>query len=191
MLEDDRFQNKLNYLFLPPTNMNLDVITKNNKIANSYNLAQDLRKKHKIIFKNLKSTKDIMSEELKNFKDFTGSSDEAILEAIKLLENPELQIANVEFMFENQEFDSEFILNLVELNTSNNGSIFNKLLFVNHGEIFDKIKQKNVQVYSVGKLYSSKTEIDLDNNFDNNLKNGEYIIEDNYLFTTLFTIIVE
>lgn len=191
MLEDDRFQNKLNYLFLPPTNMNLDVITKNNKIANSYNLAQDLRKKHKIIFKNLKSTKDIMSEELKNFKDFTGSSDEAILEAIKLLENPELQIAKVEFMFENQEFDSEFILNLVELNTSNNGSIFNKLLFVNHGEIFDKIKQKNVQVYSVGKLYSSKTEIDLDNNFDNNLKNGEYIIEDNYLFTTLFTIIVE
>ncbi len=191
MLEDDRFQNKLNYLFLPPANMNLDVITKNNKIANSYNLAQDLRKKHKIIFKNLKSTKDIMSEELKNFKDFTGSSDEAILEAIKLLENPELQIANVEFMFENQEFDSEFILNLVELNTSNNGSIFNKLLFVNHGEIFDKIKQKNVQVYSVGKLYSSKTEIDLDNNFDNNLKNGEYIIEDNYLFTTLFTIIVE
>jgi hypothetical protein len=191
MLEDDRFQNKLNYLFLPPANMNLDVITKNNKIANSYNLAQDLRKKHKIIFKNLKSTKDIMSEELKNFKDFTGSSDEAILEAIKLLENPELQIANVEFTFENQEFDSEFILNLVELNTSNNGSIFNKLLFVNHGEIFDKIKQKNVQVYSVGKLYSSKTEIDLDNNFDNNLKNGEYIIEDNYLFTTLFTIIVE
>ncbi len=191
MLEDDRFQNKLNYLFLPPSNMNLEVITKNNKIANSYNLAEDLRKKHKIIFKNLKSTKDITSDQLKNFKEFVGSSDDAIIEAIKLLENPEFQIANIELMFENQEFDSEFILNLVELNSSNNGSIFNKLLFVNHGEIFDKAKQKNVQIYSAGKLYSSKTEIDLDNNFDNNLKNGEYIIEDNYLFTTLFTIIVE
>ncbi len=191
MIEDDRFQNKLNYLFLPPSNMNLEVITKNNKIANSYNLAKDLRKKHKIIFKNLKSTKDITSDQLKNFKEFIGSSDDAILEAIKLLENPELQIANMELTFENQEFDSEFILNLVELNSSNNGSIFNKLLFVNHGEIFDKAKQKNVLIYSAGKLYSSKTEIDLDNNFDNNLKNGEYIIEDNYLFTTLFTIIVE
>ncbi len=191
MLEDDRFQNKLNYLFLPPANMNLEVITKNNKIANSYNLAQEVRKRHKIIFKNLKSTKDIVSEQLKNFKDFSGSSDDAILEAIRILENPEFQIANAELIFENKEFDSEFILNLTELNTSNDGSTFNKLLFVNHGEIFDKTKQKNVQVYSAGKLYSSKTEIDLDNNFDNNLKNGEYILEDNYLFTTLFTIIVE
>ncbi len=191
MIEDDRFQNKLNYLFLPPSNMNLEVITKNNKIANSYNLAQDTRKKHKIIFKNLKSTQDINIGQLKSFKDFIGSSDETILEAIKLLEKPEFQIANAELIFENQEFDSEFILNLVELNTSNNGYIFNKLLFVNHGEIFDRIKQKNIQIYSVGKLYSSKTEIDLDNDFTNNLQNGEYIIEDNYLFTTLFTIIVE
>jgi len=191
MIEDDRFKNKLNYLFLPPSNMNRDVISKNNKIMNSYNLAQDNRNSHKIIFKNFKSNNDIDTELIKTFMNFSGSDDEIILESIKLLENDKFEIAKMELKFENQEYDSEFILNLSEFNNQNSGVVFNKLLFINHGEIFDKIKQKNVQVYSAGKLFSSKTEIDFDNNFNNNLDNGNYIIEDNYLFVNLFTIVIE
>jgi len=191
MIEDDRFKNKLNYLFLPPSNMNRDVISKNNKIMNSYNLAQDNRNSHKIIFKNFKSNNDIDTELIKTFMNFSGSDDEIILESIKLLENDFFEIAKMELKFENQEYDSEFILNLSEFNNQNSGVVFNKLLFINHGEIFDKIKQKNVQVYSAGKLFSSKTEIDFDNNFNNNLDNGNYIIEDNYLFVNLFTIVIE
>ena len=191
MLEDDRFKNKINYLFLPPSNMNKDVITKNNKIMNSYNLAQDSRNPHKIIFKNFKSNTDVESEIIKNFMNMTGSDDDLILEAIKLLENENFDLSKIELKFEKQEFDSEFILNLSEFNNQNDGVIFNKLLFINHGEIFDKNKQKNVQIYSAGKLLSSKTEIDFDNNFNNNRDNGEYIIEDNYLFVNLFTIVIE
>ncbi len=192
MIEDDRFQNKINYLFLPPSNMNLDVITKNNKIFNFYNLAQDTRKKHKILFKNLKSNLLNESTQLINFKDFNGSINDSIIAAINILENPDFKIANIELSFEEQEVDSEFILNLVEMSTLDNDDVgFNKLLFINHGEIFDINKQKNVQVYSAGKLYSSKNKIDLDNNFNNNLNNGGYIIEDNYLFVNLFTIVIE
>ena len=191
MIEDDRFKNKINYLFLPPSNMNRDVITKNNKIMNSYNLAQDDRDSHKIIFKNFKSNNDVDVELIKTFMNFSGSDDEIILESIKLLENDKFEIAKMELKFENQEYDSEFILNLSEFNNQNSGVVFNKLLFINHGEIFDKAKQKNVQVYSAGKLFSSKTEIDFDNNFNNNLDNGNYIIEDNYLFVNLFTIVIE
>jgi hypothetical protein len=191
MIEDDRFKNKINYLFLPPSNMNRDVITKNNKIMNSYNLAQDDRDSHKIIFKNFKSNNDVDVELIKTFMNFSGSDDEIILESIKLLENDKFEIAKMELKFENQEYDSEFILNLSEFNNQNSGVVFNKLLFINHGEIFDKTKQKNVQVYSAGKLFSSKTEIDFDNNFNNNLDNGNYIIEDNYLFVNLFTIVIE
>lgn len=191
MIEDDRFKNRLNYLFLPPSNMNRDVITKNNKIMNSYNLAQDTRDSHKIIFKNFKSNNDVDTELIKTFMNFSGSDDEIILESIKLLENDKFEIAKMELKFENQEYDAEFILNLSEFNNQSSGVVFNKLLFINHGEIFDKTKQKNVQVYSAGKLFSSKTEIDFDNNFNNNLDNGNYIIEDNYLFVNLFTIVIE
>jgi ankyrin repeat protein len=86
MIEDDRFKNKLNYLFLPPTNMNTEVITRNNKISNSYNLAEDKRDLHKIIFKNFKSNGDVAVELLRNFKDLqTNNVNDVILESIKIL----------------------------------------------------------------------------------------------------------
>jgi hypothetical protein len=191
MIEDDRFKNKLNYLFLPPANMNTEVITRNNKISNSYNLAEDKRDLHKIIFKNFKSNGDVAVELLRNFKDLqTNNVDDVILESIKILKYEDFNIAKLELSFENREYDTEFVLNLSELN-STGGFIFNKLLFINQGEIFDKDLQKNVQVYSAGKLLTSKTEIDLDKDFRNNLANGQYIIEDNYLFINLFTIVIE
>jgi len=196
MIEDDRFQNKLNYLFLPPSNMKREVITKNNKINNFYNLAEDKRNKHKIIFKNFKSNNSDSNESaqmLKNFKDLDDSIDNTILESVKILRN--FNVAKLEMHFEKQEYDIEFILNLCELNNTNSvgGVIFNKLLFINHGEIFDANLEggKNVQIYSAGKLLNSKTEIDLDKDFENNLTNGQYIIEDNYLFVNLFTIVIE
>lgn len=194
MIEDDRFQNKLNYLFLPPANMNKDVITRNNKINNFYNLAEDKRNKHKIIFKNFRSinsdNENETSQKLKEFYNLDDSIDNTILESIKILKNT--NVAKFEMSFENEEYDIEFVLNLCELNNTNsNNVVFNKLLFINHGEIFDTSLQKNIQVYSAGKLLNSKTEIDLDKDFRNNLDNGQYIIEDNYLFINLFTIVIE
>ena len=111
-------------------------------------------------------------------------------ESIRILNHEEFDVAKLELSFENREYDTEFVLNLSELNTTG-GFTFNKLLFINQGEIFDKNLQKNVQVYSAGKLLTSKTEIDLDKDFRNNLDNGQYIIEDNYLFINLFTIVIE
>ena len=194
MIEDDRFQKKLNYLFLPPANMNKDVITKNNKINNFYNLAEDKRNIHKIIFKNFKTSNNIESAILENFNKINDSVDNIILESIKILKDEprNFDISKLEISFENQEYDTEFVLNLSELlNHSTLGVNFNKLLFINHGEIFDTGLQKNVQVYSAGKLITSKTQIDLDTNSFNNIDNGQYIIEDNYLFINLFTIVIE
>jgi len=191
MLEDDRFKNKLNYLFLPPANMNTEVITRNNKISNSYNLAEDKRDLHKIIFKNFNANGDVQNTLLHPFKDLqTNNADDVILESIRILNHEEFDVAKLELSFENREYDTEFVLNLSELNTTG-GFTFNKLLFINQGEIFDKSLQKNVQIYSAGKLLTSKTEIDLDKDFENNLNNGQYIIEDNYLFINLFTIVIE
>ena len=128
---------------------------------------------------------------LQNFKDLqTNNADDVILESIRILNHEEFDVAKLELSFENREYDTEFVLNLSELNTTG-GFTFNKLLFINQGEIFDKNLQKNVQVYSAGKLLTSKTEIDLDKDFRNNLDNGQYIIEDNYLFINLFTIVIE
>lgn len=193
MIEDDRFKNKLNYLFLPPSNMNKDVVTRNNKINNFYNLAEDKRDTHKILFKNFKSNGVITSPILENFKNLGDVSvDTAILESIKILDHDDFNVGKFELMFENSEYDTEFILNLAELNQTDTSNFnFNKLLFINQGEIFDTDIQKNVQVYSVGKLLNSKAEIDLDNISTNNLDNGQYIIEDNYLFINLFTIVIE
>lgn len=192
MIEDDRFQHKLNYMFLPPSNMNREVITKNNKIANSYNLAVDNRNLHKVIFKNFKSNDNISTQLLKDFNNANFiSKDQAVLQSIDILNHEDFNIGKMQLMFDNREYDTEFVINLSELNNSNDGVIFNKLLFINHGEIFNVNQQKNVQVYSAGKLISSKKEIDFDNNFDNNLDNGEYLVEDNYLFVNLFTIVIE
>jgi hypothetical protein len=195
MIEDDRFQNKLNYLFLPPTNMNKDVISKNNKINNFFNLAEDKRNKHKIIFKKFSENADALEENtfqiLKNFINLNDSTDNIILESINILKNPNFNVGKFELKFEKEEYDTEFVINLTELNSSNDVFNFNKLIFINHGEIFDKAEQKNVQIYSAGKLINSKTEIDLDNIAPNNFDNGQYINEDNYLFINLFTIVIE
>ena len=124
MIEDDRFKNKLNYLFLPPANMNTEVITRNNKISNSYNLAEDKRDLHKIIFKNFKSNGDVAVELLRNFKDLqTDNINDVILESIKILKYEDFNIAKLELSFENREYDTEFVINLSELN-STDGFVF-------------------------------------------------------------------
>lgn len=184
MIEDDRFKNKLNYLFLPPSNMNTEVISKNSKIINTFNLGTDGRDLAKTLIKKTYSNTQF------------NNINEAILDSIKNLNNlsENFQLTGctkIEMTFDQEEYDSEFLISLFELNENGNQTLFNKLIFINHGEIFDSQKQKNYQVYSVGKLFSSKTEIDLDDNFLNNKQNGEYIIEDNYLFVNLFTIIIE
>ncbi len=195
MIEDDRFQNKLNYLFLPPDNMNLNVVTKNNTIANLWNMAEDRRNNHKILFKNfrLNSQNDstTMFEAVSNFNNLQIDDNAAILSAANLLNHIDNKISRFEIKFDlNQDIDTEFVLNLTELNIPDaEGTIFNKLLFVNHGEIFDVSQQKNKQIYSAGKLYNSKIgNKDTNKNDPDKLKNNN---EDNYLFVSLFTIVVE
>ena len=199
MIEDDRFQNKLNYLFLPPSNMNTEIVTLNNKINGFYNLGEDKRDIHKILFKNFIINRFDFTNKSKlfNFQNLIGDYEEILNASINFLEEMSSltinsSIAKIEFDFETVDVESDFILNLTELQTfSENNVSFNKLLFINHGEIKDQITNLSRQVYSVGKLYSSKTEIDFDNIPSNNLANGGYIIEDNYLFINLFTIVIE
>lgn len=210
MIEDDRFINKINYLFLPPTDlnnnqiMNVDIISKNSKIMNSYNLSVDKRKFSKIIIKsdNFLNQRNIVNNLTNiNINDIDSSYEKSVINQIKFLKTFDkntqnydiISISKFEMMFDQDEAESEFVLNLSELLLDNNNTHFklNKLFCLNHGELFDEIDQKNYQIYSFGKLLSSKTEIDLDDISTNNFENGKYIIEDNYLFINLFTVIIE
>ncbi len=229
LLEDDRFQYKLNYLFLPPDNLNRDVTTFNDKIMNTYNLTTDKRIPHKIILKNFSLNAEDAERLVRNlfhvndnqvingnmyvdllWNDFKKSPvlfdndnkseylplnyDDLLKGALDILENENIakNISKIELSFEKFEENVDFILNLSELfiDADNNTSKFNKLLFLNHGEIFTTTKQKNIQIYSVGKLFDSKYEVDIDN-FNFQQDNSRYIMEDNYLFVNLFTIILE
>ncbi len=207
MIEDDRFQYKLNYLFLPPDNLNRNIFTINSKISNTYNLTEERRLPQKIIFKNFEidNTANYLNSdiELLHFKNtptefdsneksiYPINYDDILKNALDILEHERLgnNIAKFELTFENFEANIDFVINLMETYSDSNVVLFNKLLFINHGEIFDKIKRKNIQIYSVGKVFESKNEIDID--LFNSSKNLQYIIEDNYLFVNLFTIVIE
>ena len=182
LLEDDRFINKLNYLFLPPSNINNAVISKNNELSNMYNVFEDKRKSEKLLYKKLDNliltntnTTDILTQ-IKNLE-------LASLDKINDIQNTK-KISKIEFKFENKEFETEFLISLLELKQQDQESVINKLLFINHGEIFDSAQNKNKQVYSAGKLF--KTKIDLQN------KTTDYIDDEiNYIFINLFTIVIE
>lgn len=206
MLEDDRFMNKINYLFLSPVDSNQNKIIQNNlmsrntKIKNTFNLYEDKRKMSKILIKNdlISSLSNInesyeknVIRQIKNLKDFINILDTLAIEYSGLNFRSETN-SKLEITLENTEYEYDFLFDLFQISTNTNTqNNLEKLLFINHGELFDDETQKNYQIYSAGKLFSSKTEIDLDNDPTNNLINGEYIIEDNYLFVNLFTIIIE
>jgi len=180
LFEDDRFINKLNYLFLPPTNINTNIVSKNNNLSNMYNTFEDKRKPEKLLYKKLNNnlltninTTDIL-QQLKNLELAASNKINDTLNTQK--------ISKIEFKFENKQFETEFLISLFELNQ--NESTLNKLLFINQGEIFDTGDNKNKQIYSVGKLF--KTKIDLQNLLNDNIDD-----EINYIFINLFTIVIE
>ncbi len=181
MLADERFQYKINYLFLPPSNMNTNTVSLNPDIADLHIMRQDNREKTNIIFKNLKSSASISVTSQDGFE-------QIILKSIEKLESlvDAGKISKISFDFKEFEYDSEFLINLFEKsNNENDQPVFNKLLFVNHGEIFDKSENKNKQIYSVGKLYQTKINSDVSNNIS-----GQFV-EDNYVFINLFTVVLK
>jgi len=181
MMSDERFQYKLNYLFLPPSNMKTDTVVLNRHLRNDYILNEDSRDKNKILIKNSNTPIRIQN----------GTFDNIVLKTIEYLERQsnaeqEPSISKISFTFEQFEHDSEFLISLFEKSTDSNGlSIFNKLLFVNHGEIYDLAENKNKQVYSAGKLYQTKT------SSVNSNDNTNETVEDNYVFINLFTIVIK
>jgi hypothetical protein len=181
MLSDERFQYKLNYLFLPPSNMNTNAVSLNPDISNHHVMKQDTRDKRNVIFKNLVSNSSISVTT-------QDGPEQIILKSIDKLESLSKagKISKITFDFNKFEYDSEFLINLFEKSyDSNSRPIFNKLLFVNHGEIFDKTENKNKQIYSVGKLYQTKINSKVSNDISGQL------VEDNYMFINLFTIVLK
>jgi len=209
LFEDSRFINKLPYLFLPPSNMNSNTITKNNNIINSYTHSNDRRQKSKVIYKGFKNVQDLEIRRI-NLNDLSNNE---ILNSVKNLEimskekiekyitdltlNTTTEFLNnqrilsFELEFSKIEVNSPFLIQLYETEIDSNNQLkFNKLLVIDHGEVFDSTQQKNIQVYSLGKLYHSKLDIDIKNERADRVVE-KYIEKDNYLFVNLFTIIAE
>jgi len=208
LFEDSRFMNKLPFLFLPPSNMNTNVVSKNNSILNTYNIANDNRSTQKLIYKNLKNTKNISIQNVIEIKPL--STNREIINSIKNLDllsknkiaydkvdlngninkenvdNPN-KILSFEMEFDEVEENCPFLFQIYESNINEN--YFNKLLVVDHGEIYDNELQKNVHVFLVGKIFHSKTDIDL-KDIDNNRLINNITNKDNYLFINLFTIMM-
>jgi len=207
MIEDDRFQNKFNFLYLPPTNMKEDVITSNPKIKNTFNVKSDKRHKNRILLKtdNLPlerplqdyTYEDAIIQQIKKMKLVADSGDLlnaffSLIGVNDVIEKNSLNLSKFEFEFDQIEINTDYLINLHELfETQSSQFKMEKLVFINHGDVLDNTDNKRYQVYSAGKIFSSKNEIDLDDNPDNNKDNGQYIIEDNYLFVNLFTIVIE
>lgn len=198
-LKDSRFINKIPYRFLPPSNMNSSIASKNEKIKNVFNLSNDSRDKTKIIYKNIKNPNGIQIENIKNIVqlDSAASIEKIIDDSILNLEilsmskikegnidkNNSGKILSFEIEFEQIEKDAPFMFQLFENISSDTINKFNKLVMIDHGEMYSANKQKNIQVFSVGRLYNSKQDIAFDEN--------NYITEDDYMFINLFTIVLE
>ena len=206
MLEDSRFINKLPLLFLPPSNMNPEIVSRNNSILESFNVSQDLRKQSKVIYKNIKNVGDIQINKIIDLK----SAEEDSLEIINSINNLDIlskislnysgsdqpknnlnKILSFEMEFDNMEYNCPFLFQLYETNNIDFPITFNRLLTIDHGEFYDDNLKKNVNVYSLGKLYHSKTEVDINiENTNTNRKLDNFINSDNYQFVNLFTIII-
>ncbi len=200
LIKDSRFLNKLPYQFLPPSNMNVNVVSKNEKIKKFFNISQDTRSRKQIVYKNLKRNMSSLNR-IKGFISINENDDiEKIIDDsianLELLSMSKITIDNIEkenvgkilsaeLLFSKIENNSPFMFQLYESVPQENDSKskFNKLFVVDHGEFYSKNKQKNIQVFLVGKLYHSKQDIYHEEN--------NYISNDDYTFVNLFTIVIE
>jgi len=202
MIEDSRFINKLPYKFLPPENMNIDAVTKNNKIFNFYNINEEKRSINKVLIKTIKnliSDSSIDTTPL-NSSISTTSIDESISQTIlsieKLsskkyneIENNNNRISTLELEIEKIEKNEPFIMQIYESNT--NDSTINKLVCIDHGEIFSNEKNRYIQVFSIGKIFHTNTDVSIQYQEESRTPADNYINFDNYLFTNIFTLILE
>lgn len=201
LLEDSRFINKLPYQFLPPDNMNIAAITKNDKIFNFYNMNEDKRNINNIIYKTIKNIQISPDIDVNNLNlTLANNINQSIVESISNLEKLSLKnysneilnsnrINSLELEFEKIEKDAPFIVQLYE--TDNSISSINKLVCIDHGEIFSNEKNKFIQVYSFGKIFHTNSNIDIKYQSNNNSFNEDYINSDNYLFVNMFTMVLE
>ena len=97
------------------------------------------------------------------------------------------KILSFEMEFDDIEENCPFLFQIYESNINEN--YFNKLLVIDHGEIYDNELQKNVHIFLVGKIFHSKTDVDLQDIETNRIINN-VINKDNYLFINLFTIMM-
>lgn len=201
MFDDARFSKKLNYAFLPPIDNNENTIQRNNSSQNFYlyNFSEDSRDYSKIVYKELKNIRN--SGQSNNLVDTLDSdSNMTILNSIKNLEilsakttedgmaNPN-RLNSIELKFDQIEKNSPYMFHMYEKNEAN--ATINKLVCLDHGEIFDTEKQKNVSVFLLGKIFHSKEDFDLYNESNENLIDN-YINIDNYnIFVNLFTMVIE
>jgi len=201
LIEDSRLINKLPYKFLPPDNMNITAITKNNKIFNFYNYNEDKRSQSKILLKTIKNIQTETNIDVNNILSATANTiEENILQSISNLEklsskkfNNEItninRISTLELEYQDIEKDSPFLMQLYETNIDD--STLNKLVCIDHGEIFSNEKNKFIQVFSFGKIFHTNTEVSIQYQENNHSFNDNYINFDNYLFTNIFTIVLE
>lgn len=195
MIEDSRFLNKLPYKFLPPSNMNIAAITKNNKIFNFYNMNEDKRSAGKILVKTIKNIQnsniainEFNLQDIQNIDQSVSILEKLSAQKYNNLENIN-RISTLELEFEKIEKNSPFILQFYE--TNQNESTINKLFCIDHGEIFSIEKNKSIQVFSIGKLFHTNTDVSVQYTENNNSFNENYINFDNYLFTNIFTLVLE
>lgn len=201
LIEDSRLISKLPYKFLPPDNMNIAAITKNNKIFNFYNYNEDKRSQSKILLKTIKNIQTETNIDVNNILSATANTiEENILQSISNLEklsskkfNNEIininRISTLELEYQDIEKDSPFLMQLYETNIDD--STLNKLVCIDHGEIFSNEKNKFIQVFSFGKIFHTNTEVSIQYQENNHSFNDNYINFDNYLFTNIFTIVLE
>ena len=209
LIEDSRFIDKIPFTFLPPSTMNVTTISKDNNLLKFYNLAIDPREKRKKIYKNLKNNETLNISDVIGLKDLSTNEILNSIYNLELLSNKQINvnknnqnitientkyIKSFELNFEKNEYDCPFLIQMFEENSTTNE--FYKLIMIDHGETFDKVKQKNIQVYSVGKLFFSKTDVGIsilsqEDEESSTSRILNYNNDNNYLFINLFTIVVE
>ena len=209
LIEDSRFIDKIPFTFLPPSTMNVTTISKDNNLLKFYNLAIDPREKRKKIYKNLKNNETLNISDIIGLKDLSTNEILNSIYNLELLSNKQINvnknnqnitientkyIKSFELNFEKNEYDCPFLIQMFEENSTTNE--FYKLIMIDHGETFDKVKQKNIQVYSVGKLFFSKTDVGIsilsqEDEESSTSRILNYNNDNNYLFINLFTIVVE
>ena len=209
LIEDSRFIDKIPFTFLPPSTMNVTTISKDNNLLKFYNLAIDPREKRKKIYKNLKNNETLNISDIIGLKDLSTNEILNSIYNLELLSNKQINvnknnqnitientkyIKSFELNFEKNEYDCPFLIQMFEENSTTNE--FYKLIMIDHGETFDKVKQKNIQVYSVGKLFFSKTDVGIsilsqEDEESSTSRILNYNNDNNYLFINLFTIVVD